>query len=44
MLVGKTCDGCSTAPLTQYKNNDIYEEITEEDLQATKQMIEFILI
>ena len=31
MLVAKGCDGCSTAPLTQYKNNEIYQEITEED-------------
>ena len=31
MLVTKGCDGCSTAPLTQYKNNEIYQEITEED-------------
>ena len=31
MLVAKACDGCSTAPLTQYKNNEIYQEITEED-------------
>ena len=31
MLVAKPCDGCSTAPLTQYKNNEIYQEITEED-------------
>ena len=31
MLVAKVCDGCSTAPLTQYKNNEIYQEITEED-------------
>ena len=30
MLVAEGCDGCSTAPLTQYKNNDIYQEITEE--------------
>ena len=30
-LVAKACDGCSTAPLTQYKNNEIYQEITEED-------------
>ena len=29
MLVAKACDGCSTAPLRQYKNNDIYQEITE---------------
>ena len=31
MLVAKACDGCSTAPLTQYKNNEIYQEKTEED-------------
>ena len=31
MLVAKACYGCSTVPLTQYKNNEIYEEITEED-------------
>ena len=31
MLVAKACDGCSTAPLTQYKNNEIYQEITEWD-------------
>ena len=31
MLVATACDGCSTAPLTQYKNNDIYQEITEKD-------------
>ena len=31
MLVAKACDGYSTAPLTQYKNNEIYQEITEED-------------
>ena len=30
MLVAKVCDGCSTAPLTQYKNNEIYQEITED--------------
>ena len=31
MLVAKACDGCGTAPLTQYKNNEIYQEIPEED-------------
>ena len=31
MLVVHSCDGCSSAPLTQYKNNQIYQEITEED-------------
>ena len=30
-LVAKACDDCSTAPLTQYKNNETYQEITEED-------------
>ena len=30
MVVAKACDGCSTAPLTQYKNNEIYQEITED--------------
>ena len=31
MLVVHSCDGCSSAPLTQYKINLIYQEITEED-------------
>ena len=31
MLVEHLCDGCSSTPLTQYKNNHIYQEITEED-------------
>ena len=31
MLVAHSCDGCSSGPLTQYKNNSIYQEITEED-------------
>ena len=43
MLVGKACEGCSTAPLAQYKNNEIYQEITEEDIFTT-QTIEFGLI
>ena len=30
ILVAKACDGCSTAPLMQQKN-EIYQEITEED-------------
>ena len=36
MLVAKACEGCSTAPLTQYKNNQIYQEITEKDIFTTK--------
>ena len=35
MLVAKACEGCNTAPLTQYKNNKIYQEITEEDVFTT---------
>ena len=35
LLVAKACNGCSTAPLTQYKNNEIYQEITEEDKFTT---------
>ena len=31
MLVAHPCDGCSSVPLTQYKNNPIYQEITNED-------------
>ena len=31
MLVAFTCGGCSSAPLTQYINNPIYQELTEED-------------
>ena len=31
MLVAQSCDGCSSAPLIQYKNNPIYQEITDED-------------
>ena len=31
MLLAHACNGCSSAPLTQYKNNEIYQEITAED-------------
>ena len=31
MLVAHSCEGCSSALLTQYKNNPIYQEITEQD-------------
>ena len=31
MFVAHFCDGCSSAPLTQYKNNHIYRELIEED-------------
>ena len=31
MLVAHSCNGCCSAPLMQYKNNDIYRELIEED-------------
>ena len=31
MLAAFTCGGCSSAPLTQYINNPIHQELTEED-------------
>ena len=30
MFVTYNCDGCSTAPLTQYHNNEIYQELPTE--------------
>ena len=35
MFIAQQCKGCSTAPLTQYKNNEIYQEITSEDDYTT---------
>ena len=31
MFVAHSCNGCSSGPLRQYKNNDIYRELIEED-------------
>ena len=31
MLAAFTCGGCSSAPLTQYINHPVYQELTEED-------------
>ena len=31
MLIAYNCNGCTTAPCTPYKNNEIYLEITQED-------------
>ena len=31
MLLAHACNGCNSAPLTQYKNNEIYQEITAKD-------------
>ena len=46
MLVAHACDGCSSAPLTQNKNNPIYQEITAEskNFAQMKEMIAYILI
>ena len=44
MLVAYNCEGCSSAPLTQYKNNEIYQEMTEEDEFTTNDRDDRILI
>ena len=44
MLVAYNWEGCSSAPLTQYKNNEIYQEMTKDSLQQMIEMIEFLLI
>ena len=44
MLVAKACDSCSTVQLTQYKNNKIYQEITEEDTFADNETDDRIYI
>ena len=31
MLAAFNCNGCSSAPLTQYINNEIYQEMPDED-------------
>ena len=31
MLVAYNCEGCISEPLTQYRNNETYQEMTEED-------------
>ena len=33
MFVAYYCEGCSAAPLTQYKNNKIKQEMTKETQQ-----------
>ena len=44
MLVAYNCEGCSSAPLTQYRNNEIYQEMTEEDEFTTNSKDDRILI
>ena len=38
------CNGCSTAPLSQYKNNEIYQEITTKENYTTANTDDRILI
>ena len=44
MLVAYNCEGCSSVPLTQYKNNEIYQEMTEGDEFTTNNRDDRILI
>ena len=44
MVIAKACDGCSTVPLTQYKNNETCQEITEEDKFADNETDDRIFI
>ena len=38
------CNGCITAPLSQYKNNEIFQEITTEENYTTDNTDDKILI
>ena len=31
MFVAYNCNGCTSAPITQYKNNEIFQDIMKED-------------
>ena len=44
MLVSYNCKGCSSVPLTQYRNNEIYQEMAEEDEFTTNSRDDRILI
>ena len=44
MLVAYNCEGCTSAPLTQYRNNKIYQEMTEADEFTTNSKDDRILI
>ena len=44
MFLAFQCNGCSTAPLSQYKNNEIYQEITTEENHTTANTDDRILI
>ena len=44
MLVAYNCKGCSSAPLMQYRNIEIYQEMTEVDEFTTNSRDDRILI
>ena len=44
MFLAFQCNGCSTAPLRQYKNNKIYQEIITEENYTTTNTDDRILI
>ena len=44
MFLAFQCNGCSTAPLSQYKNNEIFQEITTEENYTTDNTDDKILI
>ena len=44
MLVAYNWEGCSSAPLTQCKNNEIYQEMTKEEEFTTSDRDDRILI
>ena len=44
MFLAFQCNGCSTAPLSQYKNNEIFQEITTEENYTTANTDDKILI
>ena len=35
MFLAFQCNGCCTTPLSQYKNNEIFQEITTEENHTT---------
>ena len=44
MFLAFQCNGCSIAPLSQYKNNEIFQEITTEESYTTANTDDRILI
>ena len=44
MLLAYQCNSCNTAPLSQYENNEIYQEITTEENCTTANTDDRILI